>query len=197
MTRSILKARAKAFLDDQSGNITVEFVLAMPILFWAFMACYVFFDGYRQSAANLKAAYTISDLVSRETEGINDAYVDSMSNVLQLMTRENAKVDLRLSVIRWDEEDNRYYLDWSANRGFESALTNANIVEIENRLPTMPDNERVILVETHNRFMPLFNIGLGEVNLDNFVFTRPRFVSQLVWETPDDYLEDNATDDPI
>ena len=61
MTRSILKARAKAFIDDQSGNITVEFVLAMPILFWAFMACYVFFDGYRQSAANLKAAYTISD----------------------------------------------------------------------------------------------------------------------------------------
>ena len=41
------------------------------------------------------------------------------------------------------------------------------------------------------------NVGLGEVNLDNFVFTRPRFVSQLVWETPDDYLEDNATDDPI
>lgn len=177
-----LKARLQHFLSDTSGNITIEFCLAMPILFWSFMASYVFFDGYRQSAVNLKAAYTVSDLISRETEAINDNYIDSMVRLMELMTRTPSDVDLRVSVIRWDAKDDRYYLDWSANRGFQNALTNANISDIEERLPVMPDNERVILVETNNVFVPLFNVGLDDINLANFVFTRPRFVSQVVWE---------------
>ncbi|GHF68261.1 TadE/TadG family type IV pilus assembly protein [Seohaeicola zhoushanensis] len=182
MLLTSFKNRLRAFRDDTSGNVTVEFVLAMPILFWAFMASYVFFDGYRQSAVNLKAAYTVSDLISRETEAINDNYIDSMLRLMELMTRTPSDVDLRVSVIRWDEDESRYYLDWSANRGFPAALTNSNISDIEARLPVMPDNERVILVETNNVFVPLFNVGLDDINLANFVFTRPRFVSQVVWE---------------
>lgn len=187
MVSNLIKARFKAFWQDTSGNVTVEFALAMPVLFWAFMASYVFFDGYRQSANNLKAAYTISDLISRETSAINDAYIDSMVKVLELMTRTPSDVDLRISVIRWDAQDDRYYLDWSENRGFINELTNDNIQNIKDALPVMPDNERVILVETNNVFVPLFNTGLfsqglDNINLQNFVFTRPRFVSQVVFE---------------
>lgn len=178
-------ARLKRFGQDTSGTVTVEFALIMPTLFWAFMATYVFFDGYRQSAINLKAAYTIGDLVSRETDAINDAYIDSMVEVMELMTRTPSDVDLRISVIRWDADDDRYYLDWTANRGFIDELSNATIGNIEDKLPVMPDNERVILVETNNVFVPLFNVGLDDINLANFVFTRPRFVSQVLWEQTD------------
>ncbi len=177
-----LKSRARSFWADTSGTVTLEFALAMPILFWTFMASYVFFDGYRQSAVNLKAAYTISDLISRETEEINDDYIDSMVTIMEMMTRTPSDVDVRISVIRWDEDDDRYYLDWSENRGFPNELTNNNIGDIEAQLPNMPDNERVILVETRNTFVPLFNVGLDDIFLDNFVFTRPRFVSQVVFE---------------
>ena len=184
MLTRLLKSRFKRFAQDNSGSITVEFVLAMPILFWSFMAAYVFFDGYRQSAVNLKAAYTISDLVSRETSFIDDDYIDSMLNLLQLMTDASSSGDvtMRISVIRWDQDDDRYYLDWSANRGFSEELTNANLNDLKDRLPTMPDTERVILVETNNVFVPLFNIGMDDINLSNFVFTRPRFVSQVPWD---------------
>ena len=184
MLTRLLKSRFKRFAQDNSGSITVEFVLAMPILFWSFMAAYVFFDGYRQSAVNLKAAYTISDLVSRETSFIDDDYIDSMLNLLQLMTDASSSGDvtMRISVIRWDQDDDRYYLDWSANRGFSEELTNANLNDLKDRLPTMPDNERVIRVETNNVFVPLFNIGMDDINLSNFVFTRPRFVSQVPWD---------------
>ena len=184
MLTRLLKSRFKRFAQDNSGSITVEFVLAMPILFWSFLAAYVFFDGYRQSAVNLKAAYTISDLVSRETSFIDDDYIDSMLNLLQLMTDASSSGDvtMRISVIRWDQDDDRYYLDWSANRGFSEELTNANLNDLKDRLPTMPDNERVILVETNNVFVPLFNIGMDDINLSNFVFTRPRFVSQVPWD---------------
>lgn len=174
-----LIARLKSFSAETRGSVSVEFVLVMPFLFWSFMAVYVYFDGYRQSAVNLKAAYTISDLISRETEVIDDTYVDSMYALLQILTRPTSPVSMRITVVRWDEDDDRYYVDWSANRGYNIDLTDATIGDIESKLPTMPDLERVILVETDNTFVPLFNVGMENKQLTNFVFTRPRFVDQV------------------
>lgn len=89
------------------------------------------FDGYRQSAQNLKAAYAISDILSRETQTINDSYMGDLAE----------------------------------------------------RLPVMPDGERVILVETSNEWVPAFNVGFETTLLDNFNFTSPRFAPQLCWES--------------
>ncbi|WP_146346818.1 TadE/TadG family type IV pilus assembly protein [Phaeobacter marinintestinus] len=172
---------AKSFLSGTDGNVTIEFVMVMPFLFWAFMASYVFFDGFRQSTLNVKAAYTISDLISRETQPINDDYVDSMVELMEAMTRSRSQVRMRISVIRWDEEDNRYYVDWSATRGLGTERTDETISHIRDQLPSMPDDERVILVETANKFIPLYNIGMDDKNLKNIVFTRPRFAPQVVW----------------
>ena len=194
---TLVKSRLGAFWRDTSGNVTIEFVLAMPILFWTFMASYVFFDGYRQSSMNLKAAYTISDLISRETESINNDYIDSMVEVMKLMTRATSDVDMRISVIRWDDSDDRYYLDWSANRGYPNELTNDNISNIAEQLPVMPDNERVILVETNNTFVPLFDVGLDNIQLENFVFTRPRFVAQVPWDRNDSGSHEDVQDEPV
>ena len=172
----------RRFGSGTRGSVSVEFVLMIPILFWAFMASFVFFDGYRQSSVNLKAAYTIGDLVSRETAAITDEYVDSMFALLGMLTRATSPITLRISVARWDSGDNRYYIDWSEARGTGIlAMTDADILALQAELPLMPDNERVILIETTNTFVPLFNVGLGNVDLDNFVFTRPRFAPQVVF----------------
>lgn len=178
--RSVLSL-LKKFARDTRGSVSVEFVLVAPFLFWALMATYAYFDGYRQSTINLKATYTISDLISRETMEINDDYIDSMFELFELMTRPRSLVKLRISIIRYDEDDGRYYVDWSANRGYLEPRTNSNITSIHNQLPTMPDNERVILVESRNFYVPRFKIGMGNADLYNFVFTRPRFAPQVVW----------------
>ncbi len=178
----ILLKKLRQFNRDTSGNVSVEFVLAMPFVFWAFMGVYVFFDGYRQSTVNLKAAYTISDLISRETTELNDTYIDSMHSLLQVMTRATSTVKMRVSVLRWDQDQERYYVDWSENRGYPTVHTDQTVQQIEDDLPVMPDNERVILVETRNVFVPLFNVGMDNKNLDNFVFTRPRFAPQVAYE---------------
>jgi len=196
MQTNTFRTLLKRFRDDTSGVISLEFVIMMPILFWTFMAVYVFFDGYRQSALNLKAAYTISDLISRETEAINDSYVNSMMNVLRLMTRSGSEVDLRISVIRWDQDDDRYYVYWSANRGFAAELTDDNVIDFAERLPVMPDDEMVILVETKNVFEPVFDVGMNDIDLDNFVFTRPRFASKVEWDAGETDTETNVQDDP-
>jgi Flp pilus assembly protein TadG len=171
-------ARLKLFYADTRGSVTVEFVMVMPALFWAFMAIYVYFDGYRQSALNLKAAYTISDLVSRETDVITPGYIDSMHSLLKVLIRSDSNVKMRITVIRWDQDDDRYYVKWSTNRGYIQDLSNANISTLRTKLPVMPHNEQVILVETVSVFEPPFKVGMDNQSLDNFVFTRPRFTNQ-------------------
>ena len=45
----------------------------------------------------------------------------------------------------------------------------------------MPDNERVILVETWSTYSPLFEVGLDQSDIYNFIFTSPRFAPLLPW----------------
>ena len=176
-----IRARARRFADETHGSVSIEFILAMPFIFWAFMAIYVYFDGYRQSTVNLKAAYTISDLISRETEIISDEYIDSMHEMLRILTRSTSPISLRMSVVRWSADDDRFFVEWSENRDYGPNWTDANITSIEDKLPLLPDNEIVILVETDNTFTPLFKVGMGNKQLKNFVFTKPRWVDQLCY----------------
>ena len=181
---STAKTRLRAFWSDTDATATVEFVVATPMLFWALAACYVYFEGFRQSSINLKAAYTISDMISRETAAINDDYLDSIYALHRFLTRATSETTLRVSVVRWDEDDNRFYEDWSETRGAVDPMTTSEVLSLTDKLPVMPDAERVILVETTNTFIPVFdNVGLSTVSLDNFVFTRPRFAPQVAWES--------------
>ncbi len=173
----------RRFRRNAEGALTVEFVILAPLLLWLFAAIYTYFDAFRQQTVNLKAAYTISDLISRETAELNETYIDSMLEMNKLLVRSNSSLSLRVSVVRWDEDDDRYYLDWSKVRGTAlDVWTDATISEVEDNLPTMPDQERVILVETRNEMEPAFNIGLPAMELDNFVFTRPRFAPLVYFE---------------
>ena len=174
--------RLRAFRDDTRGSVTVEFALMAPLLFWTYCAGYAFFDAYRQSAVNLKAAYTIADLISRETRALNETYIDSMYAMTRLLTRSDAPLSMRITVVRWNETDDRYYFDWSKTRGGTNPMTDADMVRIRDRLPMMPDAERVILVETWSTWEPPFQVGIGTTVLDNFVFTRPRFAPQVVFQ---------------
>lgn len=183
MFNNALTRHLKSFRDDTNAAVTLEFVLVMPFLFWAFMAVYVFFDGYRQSNLNMKAAYTIGDVISRETTAIDDNYIDSMHKLLTLMTRATSPTTLRVSVVRWDEDEDRHFVEWSSVRNRVDKLDDATIGDYSARLPIMPDNNRVILVETTNTFVPLFNVGMDNKVLSNFVFTSPRFAPQVVWRS--------------
>ena len=177
-----LRRFARQFAKDGSGSVAVEAVLILPFLLWAFLASFVYYDAFRQSSINLKAAYTIGDMLSRETAAVNDAYVNSLQSLFAFLAKDGSDPAVRVSVARWDEDDNRYELDWSEGRADRPPLSEENINAMRDRLPNLPDNERVILVETWSTYKPTFNVGLKEDLLYNLVFTSPRFAPQLVWE---------------
>ncbi|GAA6161165.1 MULTISPECIES: hypothetical protein [Ruegeria] len=171
---------------DESGILTVEAILIFPMLVWTITGAFAFFDGFRQSAANLKAAYTVGDLISRETGTVTDTYVDSMHELLDRMVNSRNDIQLRISLIVYDAEDDRHYVRWSAIRGYCEAWTNDNIGNMRDNLPPMPDQDTLIIVETSNRYQPIFgsNWVVGSwVSEDhtfrNFVFTRPRFTNEI------------------
>lgn len=183
LCRNILPRRLKAFLRGTDGSVSVEFALYAPLLLGLFAAIYTYFDAFRRDSVNLKAAYTISDMISRETTAINDDYLDSMYEMAKLLIRSDSQLGLRVSVVHWDEGDSKYYVDWSSVRGTSNTIwTDATINNVSSKLPAMPDQERVILVETFNEMEPAFNIGLPTLTLDNFIFTRPRFAPLVVFE---------------
>ena len=172
----------RGFVKDTKGNVAMEFAIYVPVLMFLFAAIYTFFDAFRQENVNLKAAYTISDLISRETNYVNEDYIDSMHALTKELVRGDSALSTRISVVRWDVDDQRYYVDWSKVRGATFTEWNdGTISNVEEKLPSMQDQERVIVVETWNEVQPAFNIGLPLLDVQNFVFTRPRFAPQVVF----------------
>ncbi len=172
----------KRFGRDTRGVVSLEFAIMMPALFLALAGSYVFFDGYRQSTTNLKAAYTVSDLLSRETNVIDDQYVNTMVELLKFLTRPDDDISLRITQVHWDEDDLKYYVDWSTVRGFTAALDDNDIAQMVDRLPILIDGDRVLVVETRTYYEPDFNVGMDAKELYNFVVTRPRFAPQVVYQ---------------
>lgn len=179
MTR--IRIFLERFRRDETGSVAVESIVVLPLLFWSLLAMYAFFDAYRQASMNIKGAYTIGDMLSRETNYITNSYMNTAHNLFDLITRTQTTSQLRVTVVRWDGVNNIYKMDWSKTRGGVAALTNTQVKNMAAKLPTMPHNDRLIVVETWARYKPPFNIGIEEQDLYNFIFTRPRFAPQLLW----------------
>lgn len=174
-----------AFGRREEGSITLETILMVPLFTTAFFGMYATFDAYRMHAVQQKIAYSIGDIISRETTPINDAYMTGMRNLVKYLSRidSNNDISVRVTIIRYDEDSNRYRRDWSRERGFRQGLT-TNEVEwlgLNQRLPVMSDNDRLILVETAVKYTPPVDFGLPEFNIQNRVFTRPRYAPQVLF----------------
>lgn len=180
----LLAARLRAFADDNRASVTIEAVIMLPILVWAYCALFTFFDAYRQSSINDKAAYTISDMISRESDPIDNSFMDGTYDMLNFLTRSADERRLRVSIVRYDEATDEHVVEWSKTRGTVPELTSGDITTWNDKLPTMVDQEILIVVETWTDYTAPFPIvGLNNQVIQSFVFTRPRDVMQRCWET--------------
>ncbi|KPP85777.1 MAG: hypothetical protein HLUCCO07_01635 [Rhodobacteraceae bacterium HLUCCO07] len=176
-----IRPRLQRFASGQSGSVTIEAVIMLPILFWAFCALYTFFDAYRHTSIVHKTAYTISDAISRETNPIDDAYLDGQHGLMSFLTRSSSTHRMRVTVVRYDADDEEYHVEWSQTRGPVSAHPTGDAGALEEQLPTMADEERMIVVETWSDYEAPFRIGLDDTTIQTFVFTRPRFAPQVLF----------------
>ena len=175
-----LKLHLKAFRDNDRGTVAVEAVVIFPMVMWAFLAMFVYFEGYRQTAINHKAANTIADMLSRETANITPTYVNNTKELFDLLAEANGDTKIRLSVIKWAKRHDSFRVNWSKAKGQGiSGLTNDDVANMTGKLPEVPNQERMVLVETWSTYKPLFRIGMENTVINTFVFTRLRFAPQL------------------
>ncbi|MEM7718397.1 MAG: hypothetical protein AAF222_04280 [Pseudomonadota bacterium] len=175
-------------MRDERGSFSVEAILMFPMLVWAFMAMYVFFEGLRESNINLKATYTIADVLSRETEEINMRYLNNMNTIYGWLARTDRNTEIRISVVIWNAETQEHDLYWSRGIGGVEDLTAALVrTNITPRVPIMADKASAIVVESWVDYTPIMEIpimpiGLQETEIYNVVVTAPRFTDQLKFE---------------
>ncbi|MDQ7069966.1 MAG: hypothetical protein Q9M48_04360 [Rhodobacterales bacterium] len=169
----------RAFRDETRGSVSVEAAIMFPLLMWGFVAMFSYYDAYRQVSVGQKAAFTIADMVSRETDNLDATYINNAVDLFDYLTTASTGSSMRISVIYYDNAAADYYIGWSEARGTVTALTDAIIQAWVDVLPVLPESEALILVETWSGYSAPFNIGLNDTDLENFIFTSPRFASQL------------------
>ena len=205
-----MKRFFKKKMRDERGSVSVEAILMFPLLIWAYMGMYVFFEGLRESNINLKATYTVADVLSRFTDedvAVTEEYMDGLHAVYNWMSRSVNPVFMRISVVIFHQEEgapegvghHTKYWSYPIN-GVPELLDEEVATVISPHVPIMADQASAIVVETWSFYEPVMRIGLKETTpIYNIVVTRPRFTDHLIKEGMGDGTgsthEDGVADD--
>mgnify|MGYP005990618357 FL=1 len=171
----------RRFARQDDGSVSLEALILTPLVLWIYAAMFSIFETYEEYSLNQKAAYTIGDMISRETLPIDGDYLDGAHDLLDYVTQSEGPSTLRVTSLQYDKRQNRFYVHWSRARGAEPAVTNADVAAWTDRLPSIPDDEYIVVTETMTKFTPPFNIGIGQPEIMNFVFTRPRYAPRVLF----------------
>ncbi|HQY44641.1 MAG TPA: hypothetical protein PK450_10740 [Paracoccaceae bacterium] len=192
MLRSF-RLRLSGFRGEERAAVPVEGVIGATFLIWWFAASFQFFDAYRQKNINLKASYTLADMLSRETGPIsgdanaatvNQAYINGLNTMFDYMTFSQEPTWIRVSSVYWDEDASKYRVDWSRTSGTgHDAMTTPKLQSYKEHIPVLPTGDTVIIVETFMDYKPFLGYWLDENQFTTFIPTRPRFASCLPWES--------------
>ncbi len=188
--KRITHAIRRFFSRDEKGSLSIEAVFAFPMLFWAATATFTFFDAYKAQNTSYRANYTISDMLSRETDPVDQNYLDGLHKVFRYMTHSGPENTwIRVSVIRCtancaDQDNRQLEWVWSHSANGARSLTADDMTFYFDKIPLMAFGDRLIFVETSRQYSPPFAnalVSFAERNLVSHVVTRPRFAPQLLW----------------
>lgn len=184
--RNHLRRLLGRFLHRSDGIVLHEFIIALPVFVFATLGVYSYWDAYRSLNTAEKAAYAISDLITRETRTVSEAYVTGLHDVMEYMMGNDMPVQMRITSITYSGVRSRYEVIWSRSPYAElPQLTTTSLQALVPNLPVVSDGDSLILVEARVQFTPsvaqapAFNMYVGETEFDLFIPTRPRFLSKI------------------
>lgn len=187
----LILERCRKFKSGQRGSMSVEAVFAFPMLLWAATGTYTFFDAYKAQNATYRANYTISDMLSRETQAVDANYMTGLYKVYRFMTLADTEDSwIRISQLQCasnctDEATRVLSFDWSHGVNGARNLTDVDFDFYQDKIPLLAQSDRLVLIETSLNYKPPFAkslISFPERNLVSHVVTRPRFAPQIIWD---------------
>lgn len=181
MTAAPKTFRLPRFFREERGVLLAETVIILPLLIWAFLGLYVYWDAYRSVTTVQKAAYTISDMITREMNPISDNYIVGMDRVMEYLVDEDQDVATRVTSVAWSQSNQRFEVHWSRSDGAVlQPLTTATLQPLAAQIPAMAEGDFVMIVEVRVPYEPAFDVGLTSDNVSEFIVTRPRFLRCIV-----------------
>jgi hypothetical protein len=180
-----LTRQMRRFRDQEDGLVMTEFLIMLPLLVWTFMALFVYWDAFRTINQAQKAAYSISDLISRQSE-IDPTFITGMQTVSEYLMNDSPDIELRITSVEYSEEENKHHVLFSRSPGGKmTQLTDSDLARsvYRDRIPIMADNDSVVIVETSVDYTPGFDVGIPLHSFDNFVVTRPRYYRRVCLTT--------------
>lgn len=178
---SRLTAQLRHFVRDESGVVLAEFLILLPMMIWALLAIFVYWDAYRAIGVAQKASYAVSDVISRQDD-VPRAFLNGMDDVMAMMVDKAVPGDIRMRItsVEWDRTRNRFDVLFSHSPGNRlPALTAAQINNLSGdyrpRIPTIADHDSVVILETEIDHTPIFRVGVPAKAVKNLVITRPRY----------------------
>lgn len=178
-----LKALApfRRFRQREDGAVLVEGLLLLPLLLWAAFGLYVYWDAYRTINTVQKASNTVAEAFSRQESSVNAAFARGITNTMGLLMKQQKIPRVRYSSVEYVASKKRFELNWSCslNPSAMPPWTTTTLQTVANRLPTTADGFTLLLIETEVPYEPPLNIGLNAMNIRQFIFIKPRFVSKV------------------
>ena len=190
--KKLIQKAFRFFKADQRGSLSIEAVIALPMLFWAATATFSFYDAYKMQNSIFRANYTIGDMLSRETEAVDQAYLEGLGKVFKYMTSNRGESSwIRVTVVKCkkkckktDKSLRTMKVVWSHSTGGARKLNNTDFAFYNTRIPLVARGDKLILVETSRQYAAPFNqalVGFMSRDMVAHSVTRPRFAPQLKW----------------
>lgn len=177
---TLMRRPLRAFARDEGGSIVAEAVIVLPLFLWAYIALFVYWDAFRSMNTVQKAAFTVSDMISREQIGITSDYIDGMRDVAEYLIDENQDIRMRVTSATWSDDNDRFEVHWSASPGNTmTPQTTASLQDYISQIPTMSAGDFVIILEMEVDYTPGFNTYMSDQVFRQFIVTRPRFLPCL------------------
>jgi len=174
MTR-VTPSPLRSFAKDESGSVVTETVIIFPLLIWAYIALFVYWDAYRTENTAVKASYTIADQITRQVMDITPAYITGLQKTFQYLVDNDLDSTIVVSSVAWYGATQKYDVLYSEARGPGAVrMTDALLQTYLDALPNMSDGDTVIVVQTTTRYVPLFQVGVPTFTYGQFIVTRPR-----------------------
>lgn len=169
----------RRFGQREDGTVIAEGVVFLPLLIWAFIGLFVYWDAFREMNTVQKAGYTLSDVLSRQKTGVDNTYITGMKKLFDyLVSSDGSDTTLRVTSVTRNISTDKYEVHWSrtTNGTAMPVLTTTTLQEHLNKIPTMSYADYAIIVEVQAPYAPIFNVGLPDQVFSEFIVTRPRFL---------------------
>lgn len=177
MQLSDLRRPFQRFLRDDRGAVVAEAVIVLPVFLWAYLALFVYWDAFRSMNTVQKAAYTISDMISREMVGVTSNYINGLDNMLEYLVDNGQIVSLRVTSVTWSDANDRFEVHWSRSpENAKPLLTTSSLQNYSGQIPNMTPGDYVVIVEIWADYAPSFEVGMDDMVFNQFIVTRPRFL---------------------